>query len=319
MKRVIIDTDIGICNDDCQAIVIALASRELRIEGISVCAGNLTMRQSLFNVLTLTEYLGRPDIKVYEGESKPKYHTYGEFERGAYGQWGEDIPAVWPFGYRPTMAATGIPARQWISQCARSAPGEISAIALGPLTNFAAALVEDPSIVTNLKHLYFVGGAFAECGGQSGNITADAEFNVWVDPEAAKAILSSGMSLTMIPLHLMRRMRFDSNDAARIAGIDTRIGRLYATVLDQLEKLGHPVELAAGDVLGVAAVLWPDLFTLKPFDVDVDCSTGTYYGRTSLRPADNSCNTLVAVDCDIAQIHQRYFGGIEIPQGRPHA
>ncbi len=274
------------------------------------------MQQSLYNALTLAEYLGRPDIGVHSGEANPRYHSYGDFERRAYGQWGDDTPPVWPFGYAPTMNPAEPPARQWIPQCAQAAPGEISAVALGPLTNFAAAFDEQPATASNLSQLYFAGGTFDEFGAPSGNITPEAEFNVWVDPEALETVISSGIRLTIIPLHLMRRMNFDEQDAARISAIDTRVGRFYGTVLDQLEKAGQPTGLAGGDVLGVAAVLWPELFTFRSALVSVDCSAGDHYGRTSLRPSDGVSSTTVAIECDIDEIRRRYLGTIGAPSDK---
>lgn len=306
MTRIFFDTDLGICNDDCQALVLATRSPTLRLEAVSVCAGNLTMRQSLYNALTLLEYLGRPGTKVYAGEPAPLRHEYGAYERAAFGEWGSDAEPEWPFGYPAGMDPQPGTAAQALRQLATADQGDLTVLALGPLTNLAVALRDDPRLASAIGEVVCMGGAFEEIDATGGNVTPAAEFNFWVDPDAANAVVSSGVRMRLVPWNLGRRFVFSDEEFLRLCADDTRVGRLYATMRETLRRQKSQQRLLGSDALAVALLLWPELFTVEQHGVAVDTTPGSErYGASSWTRGAPPIG--VAVDCDLTEVRNRYF------------
>lgn len=307
MSRVILDTDIGICNDDCQALLLIFNSPEIALDGICVSAGNLTMKQSLYNALSLIEYLGRPGVKVYPGEELPLKHSYGEFERASYGQWGEKGDPVWPFGYEPSISAQPVKASKWLLDNVTASPGEVDILALGPLTNIAAALSIDSRAGSSIRSLTCMGGLFPEVSATQGNITPTAEFNFWVDPDAANIVLASSIPVRIIPLNLTRQMLLPPEVFIAMAMQETRVGRLYATVLEALDKNRMPANFDASDTLVVASHLWPELFEFKLYGVEVNANASGDYGASKLLQNGGEREVEVAVGFDAEAVKARIF------------
>jgi purine nucleosidase len=186
--RVIIDTDPGV--DDALALLLAMRSPELKIEALTPVAGNVPLDLTLPNALRMVEIAGRTDIPVAAGARAPLMRrlvtaTYAHGENGLGG-------AVFA---EPTTKPVATPAAEVIRQIVRKYPGEVTLITIGPLTKIATALNSDPELASMVRGLVMMGGSLS-----GGNITPAAEFNVYVDPEAARIVFQSGIPITMVGL-----------------------------------------------------------------------------------------------------------------------
>src|SRR5260370_964890 len=185
-SRVIIDTDPGV--DDALALLLAMRSPELRIEAITAVAGNVPSELTLPNALRMVEVGGRTDIPVAAGAKAPLLRrlvtaAYAHGENGLGG-------AVFP---EPRTHPVKEPASEVICQIARKFPGEVTLLTIGPLTNIATALKMDPEVAGMIRALVMMGGSLS-----GGNVTPAAEFNIYVDPEAARILFQSGIPITMV-------------------------------------------------------------------------------------------------------------------------
>src|SRR5882724_498013 len=189
-RQVIIDTDPGA--DDAIAIMLALSSPELAVRALTVVAGNVPAARGLDNALRLFSLAGRCDLPVAVGAQRPlvRILTTAEMFHGKNGLGDVQLPPA-------NCAADKRWAPDLIVDLVRAAPHEITLITIGPLTNIALALAKDPSIVPLVKELIMMGGSI--CGGNS---TPVAEFNVYVDPEAAKIVFEAGWPVTMVGLEM---------------------------------------------------------------------------------------------------------------------
>src|SRR3989441_4303948 len=183
--RVIIDTDPGV--DDALALLLAMRSPELKIEAITPVAGNVPLELSLPNALRMVEIAGRTDIPVAVGARAPLVRrlvtaAYAHGENGLGG-------AVFP---EPKIKAVAEPASEIIRSIVRKYPGEVTLLTIGPLTNVAAALNSDPELAGMVRKLVMMGGSLS-----GGDIKPAAEFNVYLDPEAARIVFQPGIPVTM--------------------------------------------------------------------------------------------------------------------------
>ena len=186
MRKIIIDTDTA--TDDAIAIIMALKNKEFDIKAITTVAGNVNLDLATNNALYTCE-LCQKDIPVYKGESKPlkrKLET-SKFFHGKDGM-GDTGP------YYPKRLPGKETATKKIISLVNKYPKEIEIIGIGPLTNIAKVFIQEPEILKKIKNLYIMGGV----GEGKGNITEYAEFNFWVDPEAADIVLNSGIPIKMI-------------------------------------------------------------------------------------------------------------------------
>jgi purine nucleosidase len=192
MRRFWIDTDTA--SDDAVAILMALRWSDVEVDGITVVSGNVPVEMGVRNALYTVELCGK-DVPVYAGLPKPllREPSYAYFFHGPDGMGGMNYP----------------PAKQKVEkkhaveafiEAVREAPGEINLVTLGPLSNIATAISVAPDIVEKIPMCYVMGGA-AAC---LGNVTPAAEFNIWVDPEAAKMVFHSGIPLLMVGWELCR-------------------------------------------------------------------------------------------------------------------
>src|SRR5581483_12320378 len=191
--RVIIDTDPGV--DDALALLLAMRSPELKIEGITPVAGNVPLELTLPNALRMVEVAGRTDIPVAAGAKAPLVRRLvtAQYAHGENGLGG----AVFP---EPKTKPIADPAAVFIRNTVRKYPGEVTLIAVGPLTNVANALNLDPELAGMIKGLTIMGGSLS-----GGNITPAAEFNIYVDPEAARIVFQSGIPVNMVGLDVTRK------------------------------------------------------------------------------------------------------------------
>ncbi len=206
MKKFIIDADTG--SDDAVAILLALRDPDVEILGITIVSGNVPLELGILNAKSTME-LCEQEIKVYAGSNTPltrEYkeiydldefmnHVKSESPISASGQCVHGVDGMGDIGISPQDKTyekeSGI---DFIIDSLNEQPNEITVVTLGPLTNIAKAVEKDPSIVEKVKHCYVMGGT----SDGSGNVSAAAEYNIWVDPEAAKIVFDSGMQITMV-------------------------------------------------------------------------------------------------------------------------
>ena len=174
---IIIDTDPG--QDDAVAILLALASAEFEVLGITAVAGNVPLALTEVNARKICELAGRPDIKVYSGAIRPLVRNLVTAEE-VHGKTGLDGPVL----AEPTMPLQRQYAVDYLVETFMSHPaGTITLCMLGPMTNVALALVREPRIASRIKQIVAMGGGYFE----QGNVTPSAEFNIYVDPHAARS------------------------------------------------------------------------------------------------------------------------------------
>ncbi|HET7142606.1 MAG TPA: nucleoside hydrolase [Anaerolineales bacterium] len=272
-KRVILDTDPGI--DDSLAILLALASPEIRLEGLSVVHGNSSAEQGTINALSVLEMAKAGHIPVYQGCELPLVQP-SLLAPETHGDQG--------IGYAKLPAPLGRPQVQkgsdYLIEKIMSSPGEITVVAIGPLTNIALAVRQEPRIVKNVKEVFIMGGALRH----EGNTTMLAEFNTYVDPHAAHIVFHSGMPITLTPLDVTYQCIFTKQDVERLLKIDSPITkfiadstRFYMEFHDEYQKIDGCV---INDPMTLALTFMPEICDYQDLYVDVDLSGGVSIGNT---------------------------------------
>ena len=270
--RVIIDTDPGV--DDALALLLAMRSPELKIEGITPVAGNVPLELGLPNALRMVEISGRSDIPVAAGAKVPLMRrlvtaTYAHGENGLGG-------AVFP---EPTLKPIAEPAAEFIRRTVRKYPREVSLITLGPLTNIATALAGDPELAGLVKGLTMMGGSLS-----GGNITPAAEFNIYVDPEAARIVFQSGIPITMVGLDVTRKTTLTEEHQRRLESGQNPASQAAAKIarnaIDHNRERGFLVGPNMHDSLAVASFIDPTLLKWKEYYVDVETAGELTAGET---------------------------------------
>lgn len=273
-RKIIIDTDPG--QDDAVAILLALASPELDVLGITTVAGNVPLALTSKNARIVCEQAARQDVPVFAGCAAPLRRALVTAEH-VHGRTGLDGPELW----EPSMPLQRQPAVDFIIDTLRAhAPGSVTLATLGPLTNVATALERAPDIAKNIAEIASMAGAYFEVG----NITPAAEFNVYVDPEAAEIVLRAGVKTTLLPLDvthkaLVTRAR---NDAFRALPNET--GHFVAEMTDFFERFdmakygshGAPLH----DPTVIAYLIQPDLFSGRHINVEIETLSELTLGMT---------------------------------------
>ena len=226
-RKIIIDTDPG--QDDAAAIMLALGSPdEIELLGITAVAGNVPLSLTERNARIVCELCGRPDVKVFAGADKPVARALVTAEH-VHGKTGLDGPEL----AEPTMALQDQHGVDFIIETVlREAPGSVTLCTLGPLTNVALALRKAPEIASRVRELVMMGGGFFE----GGNITPAAEFNIYVDPEAADEVFRSGMPIVMMPLDVTHRVLTFKTRVAAIRALGSRPAIAMAEMLEFFER-----------------------------------------------------------------------------------
>jgi pyrimidine-specific ribonucleoside hydrolase len=270
--RVIIDTDPGV--DDALALLLAMRSPELKIEAITPVAGNVPLDLTLPNALRMVEIAGRTDIPVAAGARAPLMRrlvtaTYAHGENGLGG-------AVFP---EPTTKPVATPAAEIIRQIVRKYPGEVTLITIGPLTNIATALNADPDLAGMVRALVMMGGSLS-----GGNITPAAEFNVYVDPEAARIVFQSGIPATMVGLDVTRRTSLTDEHVRTLEAAQNPVSQAAAKIgrnaINHNRERGYLVGPNMHDSLAVAGFLDPAILKLQDYYVDVETTGELTAGET---------------------------------------
>lgn len=270
--RVIIDTDPGV--DDALALLLAMRSPELKIEAITPVAGNVPLDLTLPNALRMVEIAGRTDIPVAAGARAPLLRrlvtaTYAHGENGLGG-------AVFP---EPTTKPVATPASELIRQIVRKYPGEVTLIPIGPLTNIATALKSDPELASMVRGLTMMGGSLS-----GGNITPAAEFNVYVDPEAARIVFQSGIPITMVGLDVTRKTSLTEEHVRTLEAAQNPVSQAAAKIgrnaINHNRERGYLVGPNMHDSLAVAGFLDPAILQLQDYYVDVETEGELTAGET---------------------------------------
>ncbi|MEC5325152.1 nucleoside hydrolase [Aurantimonas sp. A3-2-R12] len=274
-EKVIFDTDPG--QDDAVAILTALASPdEIDILGIVTVAGNIPLHHTTRNALRLLQLAGRTEVPVHAGCERPMLRNLvtAEHVHGPTGLDGPDLP-------EPTLAARDAHGVDFLIETIRAhPPGTIRLLALGPLTNVAIAMTKAPDIAARLKDIVLMGGGCFEAG----NITPAAEFNIFVDPEAAAIVFASGAAITVLPLDVTHQMRSTRSRIAAFGDLGNRSGAAVAAMLGfsarfDVEKYGWE-GAPLHDPCVTAFVLKPEIFTGRSVNVAIETASPLTRGMT---------------------------------------
>lgn len=274
-RKIIIDTDPG--QDDAIAIMLALASPEdIEVLGITSVAGNVPLPLTTKNALKVCELAGKPSTPVYSGCDAPLSRPLvtAEHVHGKTGLNGPDLP-------EPTMPLQEQHAVDFIIDTLRAAdPGTVTLCPLGPLTNIAKAFRTAPEIVEKVQEIVLMGGAYFEVG----NITPTAEFNIYVDPEAADIVFKSGCKVTVMPLDVTHKALVTTarNEAFRALG--TPVGTAVAQMTDFFERFDKEKYGSNGaplhDPCVTAYLINPDLFKGRHINVEIETTSDLTLGMT---------------------------------------
>ena len=279
-QKIIFDTDFAYPpQDDAMALFFVLNSPELQILGITTVAGNRSLNVANADVLKLLEVTNRTEIPVYSGAASPLLHTGVEWDTKRHGGWYANEPAPAPPGGFATKKKTeSMGAVDFLVNTVMANPGQISILAIGPLTNIAMAMRMNVNFAKNVKQVVIMGGAIASLPDGAGNHTPNAEFNFYVDPEAAQIVLRSGMPIVLSPLNISRKARFTKDVYEKIVAVDTPITRLVKDRLGPgFQQRPDRVGLMYDQIAAVALVD-PTLMKTVELFVDVDANPGPSYG-----------------------------------------
>jgi purine nucleosidase len=274
IRKIIIDTDPG--QDDAVAILLALASPELDVLGITAVAGNVPLALTEKNARKICELAGKPQTKVFAGAIRPMVRPLvtAENVHGKTGLDGPDLP-------EPKMPLQEEHAVDFIVETLmREAPGSVTLCPLGPLTNIALAMVREPKIVPRIKEIVLMGGGFFE----GGNVTPAAEFNIYVDPHAADVVLKSGVPTVMVPLDVTHKALTSAKRVAAFRGLGSKPGVAVAEMLEFFERFDESKYGTDGgplhDPCVIAYLLKPELFSGRYINVSVETASELTMGMT---------------------------------------
>ena len=269
--KIIFDCDPG--HDDAIALLLALASPEVELVGVTTVHGNQTLEKTTINALKLLEFVDRTDIPVAAGAARPLYRepSIAENVHGASGMDGPTLPV-------PSTEPDPRHAVDFIAETLLASDEPVTLVPTGPLTNIALFLALHPEAAQKVDRIVLMGGAYGE-----GNVTPAAEFNIWVDPEAAARVFQSGLDVTMIGLDVSHQAIFGPEPTAELKAA----GRVGAMVAELLEFYGRFHKQSYGwdgspihDAVAVAHVIDPELLEVERLNVRIDTESELCRGRT---------------------------------------
>ena len=293
--KIILDTDPG--NDDLLAIIMALKSELLDVRGLTIVGGNASIEHTTGNALSLLTYMDRIEVPVYVGDasalneastSAEEFEEFKSHRIEIHGETGLHVSLP-----SPSIGPQKIHAVDFIIGEAEANKGELILVPVGPLTNIALALKKQPRLVDWVKSINLMGGAV----NVPGNVTEYAEFNIYCDPEAANAVLSSGIDIKMCGLDITRITSVKKEETDWLAGNSAGekiIRRLLNTVFETTGRNSFSLH----DPITVLSVLYPELIDWKEYDVSVICE-GSLFGKTVGTLNPNGC---VSVGIGIDQV-----------------
>ncbi len=274
-RKIIIDTDPG--QDDAVAILLALASPEdVTVLGITAVAGNVPLPLTQRNARIICELAGRPDIPVYAGCDAPLSRKLVTAEH-VHGKTGLDGPPM----DDPTMPLQDAHAVDFIIDTLRTEPaGTVTLCPIGPLTNIATAFQRAPDIIPRVQEIVLMGGAYFEVG----NITPAAEFNIYVDPEAAQIVFRSGVPLVVMPLDVTHKALTTKARVDAFRAMGSRVGDMVAAWTDFFERFDMEKYGSEGaplhDPCVIAYLIDPHLFTGRQINVEIETQSDLTLGMT---------------------------------------
>jgi inosine-uridine nucleoside N-ribohydrolase len=288
VTRILLDCDPG--HDDAIALLLALASPELELLGVTTVAGNQTLEKTTANAIRVLEFAGRGEIPVAAGADRPlvREAVVASNVHGETGLDGPDLPPpqAWPVDQH---------AVDFLAEKIRTENGAVTLVPTGPLTNVALLLALHPD--ARPERIVLMGGAIAE-----GNVTPAAEFNIWCDPEAAARVFSSGIDVTMIGLDITHKALFT---AAHVERLEGRVGQMVSELLRFYGEFHRKVYRFDGspihDAVAVAQVMRPDLIEIEHLNTEIDVESELCRGRTVVdvwRRSGREPNSHVGVDID---------------------
>jgi len=288
VTRILLDCDPG--HDDAIALLLALASPELELLGVTTVAGNQTLDKTTANAIRVLEFAGRAEIPVAAGADRPlvREQYVAAYVHGETGLDGPDLPP-----------AQGAPLEQhavdFLADKIRDADGVVTLVPTGPLTNVALLLALHPD--ARPERIVLMGGAIAE-----GNVTPAAEFNIWADPEAAARVFGSDIDVTMVGLDVTHKALFTSAHVeqlqGRIGGMVAELLRFYGHFHKEVYNFdGSPIH----DAVAVAHVIRDDIVRTEHLNTEIDVESELCRGRTVVdvwRRSGRRPNSHVGVDID---------------------
>ncbi len=273
-EKIIIDTDPG--QDDALAILLALASPEIEVLGIVAAAGNVPLSLTTKNIRKICELAGRPDVKVFAGCSQPLTGPLvtAEHVHGATGLDGADLPEP----IMPLQEKHGV---DFIIETLENEPtGTVTVCTLGPLTDLGKALTRAPEIAGRIRKIVLMGGGLFE----GGNITPAAEFNIYVDPQAAAVVFGSGVPIVMMPLDVTHKTLTTRARVAAIQAIGTPLSEAVVGWLDYFERFDVAKYGSEGGPLHdpnvIAYLLKPELYSGRLCNVEIETESELTKGMT---------------------------------------
>ena len=274
-RKIIIDTDPG--QDDAVAILLALANPdELDVLGITAVAGNVPLVLTQLNARKVVELTGRTDVPIFAGCDQPlkRKLVTAEHVHGKTGLDGIKLPA-------PTLQLQEDHAVDFIiDTLCRETTETVTLCPLGPLTNIAAAFQKAPDIVGRVQEIALMGGAYFEVG----NITPTAEFNIYVDPEAADIVFRAGVPVTVFSLDVTHKALVTHERVAKFEKLGTQVGQVVASWTHFFERFDIEKYGSAGaplhDPTVIAYLLEPDMFTGRHINVEIELHSDLTRGMT---------------------------------------
>ena len=267
----IIDCDTG--TDDAIALLAAYGCEEIELLGITSVNGNVREEYTSQNNLDLCEYVGF-DCPVCRGADMPMtsgYRNSSDMTHGHTGLGSVELPKATKTDFDSRKAA------QFLYETAVKQNGELELLVIGPMTNIAIAIIQYPEFVSLVKHVWFMGGAV-----WGGNVTTNAEFNIWADPEAAHVVLMSGIPLTMVGLDVTLHAIMTREDVTQLRKHGSVKSILAADLLDYMfERFARGGEdVIMHDALALAAALYPECMEYENYWMDVERSGDYTRGHT---------------------------------------
>ncbi len=293
--QIVVDTDPGV--DDAVAILMLLSDPRFDIVGMTTTAGNVPLARSTRNTLALLEYAGRSDIPVFRGAARPVRGRY------AYARHVHSASGLTRRLKDPDLTASDTKAIPILAQTLISNPGEVTIIALGPLTNLARLWKRNPEALRSAARIVVMGGAV----NTAGNATSHAEFNFYSDPTAAKTIIESGLPLTLIDLAACRRVSITRTQAEKVRHT-SKLGTLAAELLEGwFARDSSRQEFYLYDPLAVLAATHPQVVGLEAMTIRVvdsdDTDDSEMWGKCEVVDANGGLIMVAAperVDSDAA-------------------
>jgi inosine-uridine nucleoside N-ribohydrolase len=304
-KKILLDVDPGI--DDAVALCLALFDSDLDVVAVTAVAGNVTAEQSTRNVQTVIEQLDPPRWPRIGVATQPEF---GLPARNTHPHGADGLGNA---QFQLSELQHRHPSEKLICDEIRAAPGEVTIVALGPLTNLARAFARDPAVAEMVGQIVIMGGTLIG----PGDITPSAEFNIFCDPASARIVFQSGATTTLVPIDVTRQVSFDYDLLDRLPGVETRAGQFLRRILPHSFRtyrleLGYE-NIWLHDAVAYVAALQPDLFQTELTAGDVELSGELTTGATVFdrrRVREWRTNVAVATKVDTAAVREYIVRGL---------